>query len=66
MKGSNGAFSLISTVCGSLATQVSMRWKIARERGDSSMWNFMIEKTTSSAENGLPSCQVTPGCRLKV
>ena len=64
--GSNGAFSLISTVLASFAMQESIRRKMPRERGDNSRWKVKIGKKTSPSENGLPSCQVTPLRRLKV
>ena len=63
-KGWKACFSTMRTVCGSRASQVSISWKMARARGASSMWNFMIEKTTSSAVKGCPSCHFTPCCRL--
>jgi hypothetical protein len=38
---------------------------MARARGESSMWNFMIENTTSSAVKARPSCHFTFSCREK-
>ena len=66
MNGSNGVSSVSVTVSGSGAVASLILAKMARARGDSSVWNFMMENTTSSAVNGLPSCQVTPSCRRKV
>ena len=64
--GSNGVSSVSLTVSGSGAAASLIFARMARARGDSSMWNFMMENTTSSAVNGLPSCQVTPSCKWKV
>ncbi len=64
--GSNGALRVKRTVCGSGASAVSMRWRMARARGFTSMWNFMIENTTSSDVKSRPSCHFTPCSSVKV
>ncbi len=64
--GSNGRSSVSLTVCGSGASAALIFENMPRARGASSMWNFMIEKITSSAVIGLPSWNLTFGCRWKV
>ena len=65
-KGSNGSFSVSTTVSGSGASAVAIFWKTARARGARVKWNFMIEKITSSAVIGVPSWNLTFSWSLNV